>query len=262
MGNGTLSIGAVLVVASARVLAIGSTGSAPNDVTLQIRSGRPVVDGVYVNGHGPYRFLLDTGSTLNHLEPRLAQSIGLKATFDTVLRSATGMIRASGTDGIEVTMQSVTASGQTVLFAGLDAVHHLAPDIRGILGQDFLSQFNYLVDLRKHRLAFGKLELDGTGTRVPFRIVDGRQVVTTSLGSLVLDSGADLMVRFGVEPTDAMQEMRTMSGSVQVGTVWSTLFIDGRRFWRGEAVALPHSEEAGVGGLLPMALFNTVYVCN
>lgn len=30
-------------------------------VKMQVRDGHPIVDGVYVNGNGPYRFLVDTG---------------------------------------------------------------------------------------------------------------------------------------------------------------------------------------------------------
>src|SRR5580704_11540667 len=195
-------------------------------VKLQIHDGRPVVDGVYVNGHGPYRFLLDTGATLNHLEPKLAESIGLKATFHTELRSATGVTPVSGRDGMTVSLGSARAEGQTFLFAGLDAVHQFASDIHGILGEEFLSRFDYLLDVRAERLTFGKLEVEGPGTRTPFRTVEGRPVVSTSLGLLVLDSGARLMVRFGVEAAEVMHEMITVSGTVHVGTISSTLLID------------------------------------
>ena len=37
---------------------------------LQVIAGRPVVDGVYLNGQGPYRFLLDTGTQVNMLKPQ------------------------------------------------------------------------------------------------------------------------------------------------------------------------------------------------
>lgn len=38
-------------------------------VKLQIREGRPIVDGIYVNGHGPYLFLIDTGTNVNLMRP-------------------------------------------------------------------------------------------------------------------------------------------------------------------------------------------------
>jgi len=39
---------------------LGATDDIP--VRLSMRSGRPLLDNVYLNGHGPYQFLLDTGS--------------------------------------------------------------------------------------------------------------------------------------------------------------------------------------------------------
>jgi hypothetical protein len=232
-------------------------------VKLQMREGHPLVRGVYINGHGPYRFLLDTGSTLNHLDPKLAQAIGLTATFRSELRSAVGVISVPGAEGLEVTVDTVRADRQTFLFAGLEVIQASSPDIQGILGQAFLSRFDYLLDMRAERLAFGKLELDGKGTRVAFRSIAGRPVVSTSLGSLVLDSGADLVVRFGVTGTEATLELVTLAGSVNVRTVASQLLIEGRIVWRGDAVALPRpAAEGNAAGLLPTNVFRSVYVCN
>src|SRR5580704_12798821 len=97
---------------------------------LRMVDGRPLVEGVYVNGHGPYSFLLDTGTTANHLELKLAQAIGLRPTFRSELISATGTVYAPGADGIDVTVDSVHAKGQRFLFAGTDVLRELAPDIK------------------------------------------------------------------------------------------------------------------------------------
>ena len=45
---------------------------ATGTVKLFIHEGLPIIDGVYVNDHGPYRFLVDTGSSVNLIEPALA----------------------------------------------------------------------------------------------------------------------------------------------------------------------------------------------
>ena len=235
---------------------------AADEVKLEIREGRPVVDGVYVNGHGPYRFLLDTGATLNQIEPALAQSIGLTKTFETPLTTSTGITSASGSEGHEVRLGPKSADGQVFLFAGMDAIHQLSSDIQGVLGQVFLSRFDYLLDVRARRMAFGNAALDGKGTRAPFTIVQGRPVVATNLGQLVLDSGAHFMVRFGVRAAEATHEMVTASGTTQVGTVFSKLVIAGRTLWRGDAIAVPRPAESGAEGLLPISVFKTVYVSN
>ena len=130
MGRDTL-LACSLVVALSAPLAAAS----PSDGSLKLRitDGRPVVDGVYVNGHGPYRFLLDTGATLNHVEFELAASIGLAATFHTPFSSPTGVASTSGFDGARVRLGPVSAEGQVFLFAGMEAAHELSADIQGVL---------------------------------------------------------------------------------------------------------------------------------
>ena len=252
----------LLPTLAAAAPAVGETTPAATGVKLHMRDGRPVVDGVTVNGHGPYRFLLDTGATLNTIDPKLAQSIGMTATFRTQLTSSTGVIPAAGSEGADVRLGPVTAGGQVFLFTGMDAVHQLSSDIQGVLGQVFLSQFDYLLDLRNGRIEFGKRALDGQGARAGFQIVQGRAVVDTSLGPLVLDSGAHVMVRFGVESGQATAKMLTMSGTTDVGTVFSRLVFGDRTLWRGDAIAVPQTAEAGAAGLLPVGIFKSVYVCN
>ena len=240
-------------------LAVGPLAFA---VKIEVVQGLPVVNGVYVNGHGPYRFLVDTATTSNHIEPRLARSIGLVATFRTELTSSVGATTATGTDGVEVQLDRARADRQMFLFTGMDVVHHLLPGIQGILGQEFLSRFDYLLDLRGRRLEFGRQETNGH--RAPFRDANGRAAVATSLGDLILDSGAESVILFGVEAEAGGSSftLRTLAGSQTVGMVYRKLLIEGRRIWSGTAIAMPNSNEPGVSGLLPVSLFRSVYVCN
>jgi hypothetical protein len=253
---------AAAVLALLLPVTVTAAPAATTTVTLQMRDGRPVVDGVMVNGHGPFRFMVDTGATLNTIDPKLAQSVGLAVTFHTQLASSTGVTSASGSDGCEVRLGVVRADNQVFLFTGMEAVRTLSSDIQGVLGQVFLSQFDYLLDVRAGRMEFGKREPDGTRARTPFRMIEGRPVVDTNLGPMVLDSGAHLLFRFGIDATRTMATLVTMSGTTQVGMVFSELVIGGRTLWRGRAVAVPHAAEPGAAGLLPVSLFNAVYVCN
>ncbi|MGD1069303.1 MAG: retropepsin-like aspartic protease [Bryobacteraceae bacterium] len=223
--------------------------------------GRPVVDGVFVNGHGPYRFLVDTATTSNHIEPGLAQAIGLKATFRTELATAVGTVTAPGGNGVEVTLGEARADRQEFLFAGMEVVHQLSRDIQGILGQAFLSRFDYLLDLRGKRLEFGKQ--NPTGRRARLRNVDGRPAITTNLGDLVLDSGVARLILYGIEAAKGdMIYMKTVAGSQMAGLATRVLSIEGRSVWRGEAVTIPDRAEPGVAGLMPVNLFRSVYVSN
>jgi hypothetical protein len=230
---------------------------------MQVRGGRPIVDGVYVNGHGPYRFLVDTGTNVNLIDMNLARSIGLKATFQTKLTSSTGMTVVTGGDGIEVLLDSAKADAQEFLFLPPESIRDRWPDIRGVLGQWFLSRFDYTLDLRGKRLEFGKQDRNGTRTR--FEMVNAEPVVSTSLGNLVLDSGAGQLVLFGVRPDTGYGlkgELRTATGSQQIGMVsGKPLIIEGRKISRGDAVAIPN-RTPGVDGLLPISLFKAIYFCN
>jgi len=252
----------VLAIASVTLPTSAATAQTAIGVKLQMREGRPVVDDVMVDGHGPYRFMVDTGATWNSIDPKLAQAIGMTATFQTQLTSSTGITQASGHKGSEVRLGPVAATDQIFLFAGMEAVHKLSADIQGVLGQVFLAHFDYLLDARAGRMDFGRYAPTAHSVRVAFEVVQGRPVIETSLGSLALDSGAHLLVRFGVKGTGAQLQMATMSGTTQVSLIDSTLVIDGRTVWRGEAIAVPHSPEAGEAGLLPTSLFKIVYVCN
>jgi hypothetical protein len=230
-------------------------------VKMHFREGLPVVDGVYVNGHGPYRFLVDTGTNINLIEPRLARTIGMNATFQDEVASPAGMTRLPGSDGNEIELGPVKAHEQRFAFSG--AVHSLLPDVQGVLGQWFLSGFDYMLDLRGKRLEFGKQDLNGR--RAPLRMRNGRTAVSTSLGDLVLDSGAVRLVLFGVDPDRDRGDqgyLQTVGGPQIVGLVFSRLTIEGRHIWNGNAVAIPSRTEPGVAGLMPLRLFKTIFVCN
>jgi hypothetical protein len=231
-------------------------------VKLLLRDGRPLVDGVYVNGHGPYRFLLDTGSNVNLIETRLARQIGMVALFQISLASAAGTTPSSGSDDNDIDLDSVKAKNQKFLFSSLEAVHNSFPDVHGILGQWFLAQFDYTLDLQARQLIFGKQ--DRIGLRSPIRTINARPVVSSSLGELVIDSGEPRLVLFGVRPDNSSGVlMRTVAGSQIVGKVTGkSLLIEGRRISSGEAVAIPSRPEANVDGLLPAALFKSIYFCN
>ena len=219
------------------------------------------MDRVYVNGHGPFRFLLDTGANVNLIETGLARKIGMNATFRTELSSSTGKTAASGSDGNEFALDTVKATPQKFLFTGLEAVHKIEPDVRGVLGQWFLAGFDYRLDLRNKHLDFGKQ--DPAGTRAQFANLNGRPVIATNLGNLVLDSGAARLILFGTQADSEVNGyMKTLTSSQNIGTASRKLTIEGSDVWHGDAVTIPSRTEPGIAGLLPLSLFRAVYICN
>ena len=229
---------------------------------LQVRNGLPIVDDIYVNGHGPYRFLVDTGSNVNLIDPRVAKEIGMTITFQTDLESAAGKMHILGSDGNEIDLDSVKANDQKLVFSTLEAIRRTLPEVQGVLGEWFLSHFDYVLDLQHREIEFGKQER--SGTRIPYKIVNARPVISTNLGDLVLDSGTARVTIFGVERTATSNGMlRTLAGTQQVGLLsGEALVINKQRVWSGDAIAIGTKPEREVNGLLPLSLFKAVYFCN
>ena len=71
------------IVLSLPWLVIIATAAQPDVIRIQVSKERPVVDGVFVNGKGPYRFLIDTGSNINLIETGVAEKLRMTATRGT-----------------------------------------------------------------------------------------------------------------------------------------------------------------------------------
>jgi len=142
-------------------LILSVTSLAGTGVSLQIVQGRPIVDGIYVNGHGPCRFLVDTGAQSNHSDVQVARRFGLLAMFRVHLDTIAGTELAPGMAQARVRLGETEVQSTEVLFTKLNAVRELSDDIQGVLGQAFLAQFDYLLDMRGRRMVFGAPEPAG-----------------------------------------------------------------------------------------------------
>src|SRR5262245_60099750 len=80
-------------------------------VKRDLIGGRPVVD-VFLNGNGPYRFLLDTGGQSNQVEAGLARTLGLAPTFRVELGTPTGTLRVPAGRIGQVSLGGVEAANQ------------------------------------------------------------------------------------------------------------------------------------------------------
>jgi hypothetical protein len=231
-------------------------------VKLHMVMGRPVVDSVFINGQGPFRFLLDTGAQTNQLDAAIARQLGLVPTFQVEMATVSGTIPVSGGRIVEVSLGSANASNQEFLFTALDGVHALSVDVQGVLGQEFLSRFDYLLDFARHRLLFGEAASEG-GTRVGFETIDGCPAIETSEGKLVLDSGTNTTILY--RPSFSGPEgpvVRTASGTAAVSTIQSLrLNIAGREYHLTRTASIPRALLGG-DGVLPAGMFHAVFVSN
>jgi hypothetical protein len=155
-------------------------------------------------------------------------------------------------------------------------IYNLAGDtevpgrVDGVLGQNFLSQFNYLLDYRRSRITFDPV-MAGGGAVVPFERIDGRAMIavegiSTGPWHLVLDTGAAQAVLFR-QPGSTRRKGKgfliTDIGSAEVSTsTIPRLEIRGTEVHGVEAAVIPRARGRIEDGLLPARLFRSIYVNN
>jgi hypothetical protein len=207
----------------------------------------------------PYRFLLDTGAQTNQFDARLADELGLEKQFRVALNTPTGSVWVAGGRAHQVSLGTATAVDQELLFTNLAGVRAVDAGIQGVLGQQFLAHFDYLLDFRRRRIVFGGVP--PAGDRVAIRMVDGRPAIETSEGVLVLDSGVDAVVlRGSVKGRPGF--IRTASGSAEIQRGRDLRITVGSRRYGPVAAYLIPGFSLAEDGELPASLFHSVYVSN
>jgi len=182
------------------VLSICCTGQAASQLTtadavrLQIIQGRPIVNDVFLNGQGPYRFLLDTGAQTNQLAADISHHLGLKPEYRVAFTTSSGITQVGGGHVNRLSVGSAAAEGQEFLFTSLEGARALDPGIQGVLGQEFLSHFDYLLDFAKRRIVFGSPK-PSNGNAVKFERIDRRPAVTVGWWHLYRVGGSGLRRR-------------------------------------------------------------------
>jgi hypothetical protein len=118
---------------------------------------RPIQDDlivvrVRINRTGPYDFLVDTGSQITTIDPVLASVLHLKIDGTTGVSGVRTQSRSAFAflDLIEVGSHSVPQS--LAIIQDIAEFKAADPRIRGILGENFLSRFDLLIDNRQQIL--------------------------------------------------------------------------------------------------------------
>jgi predicted aspartyl protease len=179
------------------VLALGSVPVTP--LTIDERGG--VIVDARVNGAGPFKFIVDTGASRSIVADDLATELGapVVAKSEVVGSAGSDMRFVVRLGSVAVDSARVDALLATVVPAA--GLSRLGRGVRGLLGQDFLSAFNYTLDYRRARLTWDEaLTCDGRGV-VRMIAAEGRFVMALAdhRGDplrLVPDSGAEVPVLF------------------------------------------------------------------
>ncbi len=233
-----------------------------------------IVIPVTVNGAGPYQFLLDTGSNTTLVSTEFARMLGLRPIDRIELVTTTGsqIVPRARVERLAVCAKSVP--NVEVLFSDLRAVRSVEPAISGVLGQNVLTQFNYLLDYRARQITIeedDELESSLCGERQPIELHEGRMLATAQGGlRLVLDSGISTSFLFGrnfeldwVPGKSQSLVARSDLGSRTVEQRRVRSFTIGSKWFSDLPVTLMDAKTASEAriedGLLPTNLFRNIY---
>jgi predicted aspartyl protease len=153
---------------------------------------------VLVGGHGPYRFLIDTGADRTAISSTLARQLRLDGRKDVKLHSVTGVSQIETT---RVPMLDMNAKKVRNIDAALLESEHMGAD--GILGLDSLRSQRVLFDFKKQMLtvvpAEARVKEDRDTIVVTAKVRNGRLILSQARAegtplTLVVDTGAQVSI--------------------------------------------------------------------
>jgi len=285
---------ASLVLAVATVSTLSAEARCPANVaglTFQLVNNHRVIVPVSINHTGPYDFILDTGTQITMVDPSLAAELQLATEGQANVVSVGAEVPASFArlDLLEAGSRAV--ANQKVMVFDHDNLQATGLHVRGVLGEDFLEQFDMLID-NAHRLLClddsTAMRADVKGPHVPLltpaqtsdgattpmslivsvRLSDGMRPVR-----LKLDSGANVCFLYN---TSEYMDLALFHGaSLQGGSansphrVYTALPPQNVKIGSIEisqatfvilAGARKDSHTSDFDGLLPLGLFRRVFI--
>jgi len=244
---------------------------APSTPFESRRAGEVIVPAM-VGGRGPFRFLVDTGSTHTAVTGRLATLLVARPVARTAMRAAGGTLECLVVALPMVAVGRIVVDGLAATALPAAAGAALGVGIDGVLGQDFLARFSYTIDYRNSRIRWHEPGYVSPGVRltlVPSEdrwLVELPQIGPHPVYRFVPDSGADTLVLYGDGLADhVVREWRydraaidSLTGlrAVRTGIVGG-LRVGDATIERELAVVVP-GERREPDGLLPLHLFASV----
>jgi predicted aspartyl protease len=130
--------------------------------TMAGRGEAAIIVPVYLNGQGPYDFVLDTGATLTCVDRKLADELDLPP-----MRGVIGVGATVGTSGqvdlLRVDRLSVGEAGAsdvTVCAVDLQSIRDVGLEAHGLLGLNVLKEYRVTLDFRNQVLSLEAPRVD------------------------------------------------------------------------------------------------------
>lgn len=141
---------------------------------LPSRGGAVIVP-VLVEGRGPYSFLVDTGATRSVLRVGVARELALPTFGRMAVVTPVGNESREAVRIGRLSVGDAVAEGILASVVDADALGMDGERFDGMLGQDFLSRFDFTIDYRRRQLVFGASSAHGR--RFPLHRDGGRLLV-------------------------------------------------------------------------------------
>jgi predicted aspartyl protease len=260
-----------------------TTSFASSTVDVRLVRHNIIVVPVSVNGEGPFDFMLDTGTTTSIVGEELARRLELQRVDRSLVTSAAGTTPVPRAQLRRLQMGPKTLLGMKVLCLDIETLQKLDKNIQGVLGQDFLSRFNFLLSYEKKQIEFEvgrQLARSVTGPCIKYEPIGRRVLIPVynrnemeAAGSLVLDTGAMGVVLF--QPTSRKlaldlrldrlgpTELASFKNRIRAHSGRARHLRVGDRQLRNTPVTVVAAKDAIEGrtevGLLPGNLFQSVY---
>jgi len=248
-----------------------------------------IIVAVSVNNSGPYNFLLDTGTQVTMVNPTLAAELHL-GTYGAAEVASVGIHAPASfakLDSIRAGSQSVT--NQKVLVYDLQNLQASGLNIRGVLGEDFLEQFDMLIDNAHSLLCLDDstamrgevkgqhLALLATAQTQSNALLPGPLIVSVRLSDgmrplrLMLDSGTNVSYLYNTSEYMALGLYRgaSLRGGANAQRTFTALPQQNVKIGSVELAKVPFVTTAGVqkdrrtsdfDGLLTLGLFRRVFI--
>jgi hypothetical protein len=258
------------------------------EVTVRFRIVKDymIIVPVTINGSGPYDFVLDTGSNNTMLDQKLAEELALPRGGDRTGLGVMGSATLSAVSADLVSIAGATIAGKDLFLFVSPNLKGLPPKVRGILGEDFLQNFDVLIDYRHQviQLESGLVSLAETltGEHLPVQLSGTRQgkptfrrlIVTghiEELGnnsmSLLLDSGTDNLALFRESLGPGSNRLQFVEAGIKSSglTMMETRTVRRLSLGRGgvdnvTVIALTGNPKSDSDGLIPTSFFHAIFI--
>jgi hypothetical protein len=260
-------------------------------VPLHLTNSHQMIVAVSVNHSGPYNFLLDTGTQITMVDPSLAAELHLNTEGSAVVAGVGFHADASFAQLDLLEAGSHAVANQKVVVFDLQNPHSVDLHFRGVLGEDFLSVFDVLIDNAHSLLCLddsAAMRADVKGPHIALLPVAETTSDNSSFRSLIisarlsngegsvrlkLDSGTNVAFLFNTSKYVAPGSTRSAGGGLNgvqrsyltlppqdlnIGALkfprvsFSTTLTDSRK----------DSRRSAYDGLLTLGLFRRVLICH